>query len=386
MSNTLPSTRETVWIMLALFTEKSIYQNASLTRSWQVWQTFYLGAVISWTIHRSWPWTHTVFIVLHCIAMLMKQHSYAFYNGYRKLPVALSPVRALLILHRVSELLKRKKLLERKLIQLDQSEYDSRNSESPSSPTAIASSYFDGQEISSVHRRRQNLHTAMTQKLRDTRPDIAKVAAAVESGAPLDHDEVCTLRQVIQWEIETLDEELKGKCTIEANHYPRNLNLKDFAGYIPLPTLVYELEYPRQDHIDWYYVAEKTAATFGVLGVMLVVSQAYIYPAVMTTVHMKESGMTLEERIQEFPWILSELLFPFMMEYLLAWYVIWECIVSPCSIDPFVSSWIQEYTGSPGVFQIRLTNFPLKVECPCGTNPLRRSWLLLSMVEQHFLG
>jgi len=172
------------------------------------------------------------------------------------------------------------------------------------------------------------MHTALSQKLRDTLPDIAKVAAAVESGAPLDLDEVCTLRQVIQWEIESLSEELRGKCSVEANHYPRNLNLKDFAAYIPLPTLVYELEYPRQDHIDWYYVAEKTAATFGVLGVMLVVSQAYIYPAVMATLQMKEIGLPLEERMQEFPWILSELLFPFMMEYLLAWYVIWECIVS----------------------------------------------------------
>lgn len=234
----------------------------------------------------------------------------------------------MLILHQVSELYKRRQLLERKLLHLDQTGYDSPTVQSPSSPTAIASSYFDGQEISNVHRRRQHMHTALSQKLRDTLPDIAKVAAAVESGAPLDLDEVCTLRQVIQWEIESLSEELRGKCSVEANHYPRNLNLKDFAAYIPLPTLVYELEYPRQDHIDWYYVAEKTAATFGVLGVMLVVSQAYIYPAVMATLQMKEIGMPLEERMQEFPWILSELLFPFMMEYLLAWYVIWECIVS----------------------------------------------------------
>jgi len=50
----------------------------------QLWQAFYLGVVIAWTIHRLWPWTHTVFIVLHCLVMLMKQHSYAAFNGYRK--------------------------------------------------------------------------------------------------------------------------------------------------------------------------------------------------------------------------------------------------------------------------------------------------------------
>jgi sterol O-acyltransferase len=48
-----------------------------------LWQTFYLFAVIAWTWYRDWPWTHTVFVVLHGLTFLMKQHSYAFYNGYR---------------------------------------------------------------------------------------------------------------------------------------------------------------------------------------------------------------------------------------------------------------------------------------------------------------
>lgn len=49
-----------------------------------LWQSFYLGAVVWWTYYRDWPWTHTVFIVLHSLVFLMKQHSYAFYNGYRE--------------------------------------------------------------------------------------------------------------------------------------------------------------------------------------------------------------------------------------------------------------------------------------------------------------
>lgn len=50
----------------------------------QVWQALYLTATIGWTYHRHWSWSHTVFIVLHSIVMMMKQHSYAFYNGYCK--------------------------------------------------------------------------------------------------------------------------------------------------------------------------------------------------------------------------------------------------------------------------------------------------------------
>ena len=227
----------------------------------------------------------------------------------------------------MSGLYHRKKVLGRKLKQLHQVDYNSPDLDGPSSPTAIASSYFDKQDLDGLTRRGQSLHIPASYILQESKPDTSVVGAAVENGAPLDAEQITALTKIIQWEIKALDEELRGKCSVEANNYPQNLNIRDFALYIPLPTVVYELEYPRQDHIDWYYVAEKTAATFGVLGVMIVVSQAYIYPSVMETVHMKEIGMTLEERLKEFPWVLSDLLFPFMMEYLLAWYVIWECIV-----------------------------------------------------------
>jgi sterol O-acyltransferase len=49
-----------------------------------LWQTFFTITVIWVTFWREWPWTHTVFIVLHVFVLLMKQHAYSFYNGYRK--------------------------------------------------------------------------------------------------------------------------------------------------------------------------------------------------------------------------------------------------------------------------------------------------------------
>jgi sterol O-acyltransferase len=101
----------------------------------------------------------------------------------------------------------------------------------------------------------------------------------------------------------------------------------NFLGFIPLPTLIYEMEYPRQESINWTYVAEKTAATFGVIFVMIAISQAWIYPVVIKALQMKRDGLTLQQRLKEFPWVLGDLMFPFMLEYLLSFYVIWECIV-----------------------------------------------------------
>lgn len=184
--------------------------------------------------------------------------------------------------------------------------------------------------MNTIHRRRASIHSKATSRIvQEQESDLANVAAAIDASAPLDFHQIRSFERIIIAEIEGLDEELRGKCSSDSQiSYPHNISLYDFAGYIPLPTLVYELEYPRQDQINWFYVAEKTAATFGVLGVMIVVSQAYIYPAVIYCVEMKEQGVPLSQRLHEFPWVLGDLLFPFMMEYLLAWYVIWECIVS----------------------------------------------------------
>ena len=47
------------------------------------------------------------------------------------------------------------------------------------------------------------------------------------------------------------------------------------------------------------------------------VSQSYIYPVVVRAVGMKTAGFTIQQRLEEFPWVLSDLVFPFMMEYMM---------------------------------------------------------------------
>ncbi|KAK7712078.1 Sterol O-acyltransferase 2 (Sterol-ester synthase 2) [Botryosphaeria dothidea] len=238
-----------------------------------IWQTLYLGAVLYWTIYREWPWTHTVFIVLHCMVFLMKQHSYSFYNGY------------------------------------------------------LATSFEVSQQDNLRQRRRSSNSKASTNLLEE-KSALSTIAKAVESGEPLDSDQLEAFSGVVRDEIKNLSSELRGKAASEKNSYPNNLSFTNFADWTILPTLVYELEYPRQERINWWYVAEKTAATFGIIWVMIVVSQAYIYPPVAETVRMKEAGMTLQERTREFPWIVSDILFPLLLEQILTWYLIWECILN----------------------------------------------------------
>jgi sterol O-acyltransferase len=192
---------------------------------------------------------------------------------------------------------------------------------------ALATAVFIDSESHELTKRRSHGPKYST-NLSSEVSEIASIGQAIEAGESLDAEQIQTFHRVLNTEITILDEELRGKCTTTDNVYPNNLTLYNFIEWTCLPTLVYDLEYPRQEHVNWWYVAEKSAATLGVIWVMIIISQAYIYPVVVETVRLKDAGMSLDERWKEFPWVVSDMLFPMLLEQLLSWYVIWECLLN----------------------------------------------------------
>ncbi|KAL2132365.1 hypothetical protein VTI74DRAFT_3906 [Chaetomium olivicolor] len=269
-----------------------------------IWQTAFLAGVVGLTMWRDWPWTHTVFFVMHGIVMLMKQHSYAFYNGH------------------LSTLYKRRAKLLAKLKQLEN--VSPVTSPSATEPPVAEISTAHLTKVPSAKGNEERRKSVPDNKI----PDVDRIVAAIDSGEPLDEEQVHVFERVLKWEVDALTDELKGESTQPGREYPNNLTLRNHYEYICLPTVVYELEYPRSESINWHYVAEKMVACFGVIFVMIMISQAFIYPVVMDTVRMKEEGVPTAERFRQFPWMLLDLIFPFMMEYLLTWYLIWETILN----------------------------------------------------------
>ena len=66
------------WIIQSVSLLPSRNMRSYTNRDLQVWEALYIISVLGWTLFREWPWTHTVFFVLHGLVMLMKIHSYAF--------------------------------------------------------------------------------------------------------------------------------------------------------------------------------------------------------------------------------------------------------------------------------------------------------------------
>ncbi|KAK2609348.1 Sterol O-acyltransferase 2 (Sterol-ester synthase 2) [Conoideocrella luteorostrata] len=292
-----------------------------------IWQIAFITGVIFWTHVRDWPWMHTVFFVLHGVVMLMKQHSYAFYNGY------------------LSTVYSQRLFVLSKLKQLEHVDPSENSSSSVPPVSSLSTSHL--QVPPSALQRRHSL----SQVPGSEESDIDKIAKAIASHEPLDDEQIRTFERIIKWEVDALADELRGTANDPEKAYPKNLSFWEHYKWIPLPTLVYELEYPRTDSISWRYVTEKLVAMVGVLFVMNQVAQYSICgcsqpnptrppplhdgklilvldPVVMKTVQMKEDGLSLSARFQEFPLLLLDLIFPFMMEYLLVWYLIWETILN----------------------------------------------------------
>ncbi|KDN48229.1 hypothetical protein K437DRAFT_284167 [Tilletiaria anomala UBC 951] len=95
--------------------------------------------------------------------------------------------------------------------------------------------------------------------------------------------------------------------------WPANVTYRNFWEYLLIPSLVYDLEFPRTKSIRPLYVLEKVSATFGTFFVIYVITEHWIMPF--------QPGPN-ETLIGTF----LQLAVPMMINYLLIFYIMFECI------------------------------------------------------------
>ncbi len=243
--------------------------------------------------------------------MLMKQHSYAFYNGH------LSGI-----------------YTQRKTVALTLSHLASIDS--TDNPLLIKIS--DLPRCSSCER--ISLQNAGFANIKGCTPsgtgqenDVGELCSAIATNKPVS-EHLQFLTRILQQKLEALTSELRGTASDISKAYPANLGFIEHYHWISLPTVVYEIEYPRTDAISWAYVGEKLIAMIGIMFVMIQISQhsicqystshhmalfvltSYKDPVVAKAMKMNDRSATLSERFAEFPWLWSDLIFPFVIEYL----------------------------------------------------------------------
>lgn len=291
-----------------------------------IFQAFFLFSAIIWTFNRKWPWVQSGFLTLHSLVLIMKMHSYVSANGHfqlldmqsdillRDLRRATEPVGGWEEAIRVAAARRRKMgalLITEEFAESPASSFTAGRHfpDAAATPTiSMTSNTLRSRLLSAPFAAEGNPPVSIK---RGKQMDTQDTQVYIHQPHPLvDHVD----HQIVQLAKEYSD--LQSELTSSGPNYitwPRNITFRNFALYHFFPTLVYELEYPRTDRIRPFYVFEKILGTFGTMALLYTVIEQFILPNIPTS----------EQSILR---SVLDLALPFMIAYLLLFYIIFECI------------------------------------------------------------
>ncbi|KAG2365007.1 MBOAT, membrane-bound O-acyltransferase family-domain-containing protein [Suillus spraguei] len=291
-----------------------------------VFQTCVLFITVTWTFHRQWPWVQSGFLTLHSLVMIMKMYSYISVNGYlqsisrRSNDVLAELNRATACIGGLEQAL-RDATSKRAQAQAASAETPVTDVIStspmetctPDAEGVLLKSYTDVKTAAALRQRLAAISNGSDENTESEHGPVngSGCGSNVEVASVLSYhpDELVA---GLAKEFLDLDSELVSAGP-EQVRWPDNVTYRNFAVYQLIPTLVYELEYPRTDRIRPTYIFEKTIAFMGSFALLYTVVECFIIPLTPTP-------------DQSFFRSLLDLALPFMIAFLLLFYIIFECI------------------------------------------------------------
>lgn len=302
-----------------------------------IYQFFFLFFFLIIPRYFEFPWIARVFLLLHSLVLLMKQHSFAFFNGY------LWGVK-----HQVEFI---------------DAVLDSTNdSKNISKVSKLAASLSDT-EKSSLKSFRDFLATELIMDKPDNVvfKDKLNSKTRIEHPADVPSDSTTTLDPANHKYLPNVSDPTTApdsthtsdsadstdspsrSSTLGSHHkhtpeittiintpttvFPNNITFHSYFMFTMFPTLVYRHQYPRTNKIRWAYVAEKTIGTFGVLFLMIILAENHFYPIAISVLKLRDHSSWYDKSV-EFPIILARLVPPFLLMFLLVFYIIWDAILN----------------------------------------------------------
>lgn len=293
-----------------------------------IFQTCVLLITVTWTFHRQWPWVQSGFLTLHSFVMIMKMYSYVSVNGYLQWISRRSMDVLAELTHATARVGGLEQALRDATSKRAEAQAASRATETPvtdvtSTPIetctpdpegVLMKSFTDLKTAAALRQRLTAVSRSSDGNIeteRDADNGSGRGSEKIEVACILSYhpDELVA---GLAKEFLDLDSELVSTGP-EQVRWPENVTYRNFAVYQLIPTLVYELEYPRTDRIRPIYIFEKTVAFMGSFALLYTVAECFIIPLTPTP-------------DQSFFRSLLDLALPFMIAFLLLFYIIFECI------------------------------------------------------------
>lgn len=287
-----------------------------------------------------WPWVQSGFFVLHTITLIMKVHSYATINSfmadaYRHLRRTEARLSAALEAEgkgaKVDDIWMNE--VRRSMPRTERAAFLLTDDLSGISEDLLAWSAPDVQQGSS--QKRTQLLARCTEsvlvRIRSPLPNYARITREIQAKktpqAPtLKGDSELRDPHPFMWHPDNNIRELALEIArtreillplpLEGEDvgvmWPDNVTIANFWDYLLVPSLVYQMRYPRTGSISPLYILERTLATFGTFFVVYVIIMSVIIPIV-------ESDRPI---IAQF----LHLMLPMIVCYLMIFYLIFECV------------------------------------------------------------
>lgn len=312
-----------------------------------IYQVAWLSLWIAIPFLLEWTWTAQVYLLLHTMVLLMKMHSYAFYNGH------------------LSE-------TEKRLRGLD----NPHPSAADRRPVYLYPSADPRKGGNAADTEGEKKKKKKARKKQNSKKETVIDKIEIENGVDFDlhvngngninvngnlnvNDQIGGDKDQNNSsgdEIDTLREDLARELTSPMGNvtYPANLTWSNYFDYLLCPTLCYEIEYPRSPAVNWTSLISKIIATFGCIFLLTIVSEEFILPvlddaslrlAAISTASSDTAASIAFESLLVLAETISWLLFPFMLTFLLVFLVIFEYVLGAfaeitCFADRhFYSDW-----------------------------------------------
>ncbi|PFH51803.1 hypothetical protein AMATHDRAFT_74686 [Amanita thiersii Skay4041] len=287
-----------------------------------IYQTLVLFCAVKWTFNRQWPWVQSGFLTLHSLVMIMKMHSYICVNGQ----LQHADMHSHIVLNKLKEATSAVGGWEKAMADVQSSmaelEASSSSAGSTGSPDCVENGRATFADVPNASVLRRRLAAMAFQTNVDISGNLVNNGFLRENGDGSHKPRAAELHPLVNHANHEISGLAKEYSELQIDlispgpkfvKWPNNIGWRKFAVYMLIPTLVYELEYPRTDRIRPLYIFEKTVATFGTFALLYTVTESFIIPYTPSF-------------NQSFLRCLLDLALPFMISYLLLFYIIFECI------------------------------------------------------------
>ncbi|CAH7678543.1 MBOAT, membrane-bound O-acyltransferase family-domain-containing protein [Phakopsora pachyrhizi] len=338
-----------------------------------------------------WPWVQSGFLTLHSITMLMKIHSYCTMNGtlsvtLRELRIRLERLESLLISSNCidqkdqqlslskpakssistktheqdaisSRILRFKDLIENLILEIEEGKVLEPQTVSDGDDRLLS-----GAEVLTIEgledtlRLIDRLIILKQQPVSDSEDSKIVETSTTKDSVEADSGTIKMTKTITTTTTTTTSMSTERSFANQGyTTYPENVSIANFLDFLLIPTLVYELNYPRTSRIRLDFLLEKMVMTFLILFLIYLVTQYYIWDqipidstiktlaqdncdtkghgdgcddVIIGEMNLHESGGEQFGRgdyVRFFESVLR-LIVPFSINYLLIFYIIFECI------------------------------------------------------------